>query len=67
MIRKVVVDRIERTGELVLSSIIRKIRELGYPLEGHMISYYDNKQDLYIYAGKYPIVNEQMIPKECLT
>ena len=46
-----------------MSSLVRSLREQGLPLEDQLISYYNQREDIFIFAGKLPIISEDRIPE----
>ena len=42
LIRNVQIEQFEKTGEYSLSSVVRSLKEMGYPLDNQIISYYNH-------------------------
>ena len=46
LLKRVRTERVERTGEYLLSSMVRSMREMGLTLEGHIMSYFNEKEGM---------------------
>ena len=67
LIRKVKIEQFGKTGEYSLSSVVRSLKEMGFPLFNAILSYYNEKEGLYVFGGKLPLITQDKIPKEALS
>lgn len=66
LIRKVKIEQFGKTGEYSLSSVVRSLRDMGFSLDNAILSYYNDKEGLYVFGGKLPLITSDKIPKEAL-
>jgi hypothetical protein len=63
LIRGVCVET-DEDGSIKLEALVDKIKKIGYPINGMLLSYYSPAQDLYMFAGNDGHDNDITIPVE---
>jgi len=63
MLQKVAVS-VTTKGEIILQDLLAKLKSLGFPLDIHMISYYSDVCQMFVYCGNEPLPRHLVIPKD---
>ena len=54
-------------GQIIVSSVVRRLAEQGFNVGGTLISYYNPIEEMYIFIGKDPIPPEKDgVGQDCL-
>lgn len=54
-------------GQIIVSSVVRRIAEQGFNVAGTLVSYYHPIEEMYIFIGKDPIPPEKDgVGQDCL-
>jgi hypothetical protein len=51
-----------QSGDIILSHLTSHLKEMGFPLEKNVISYYSQGPDIYVYSGIDPLPISALIP-----
>jgi len=56
-----------QSGDIILAQLISHLKEMGFPLEKNVVSYYSQGSDLYVYSGIDPLPVSALIPASDIT
>ncbi len=54
----------DKSNNVKLASIVRRIVSMGFPVKDNLISYYSITDKLFVFAGREPLGEEVTIPSD---
>ncbi len=55
---------INEERDIVFCDLLFKLKQMGFPIEGTLISYWLVEEEVYVYCGVDPLPDEIKIPKD---